>query len=68
MVTKKVYQGLFFKLALPVVIFSAVAITALGFYIPDQIKQRAINGATTASEQTANQFKVLRKYYVRVIT
>lgn len=59
--------GLFWKLALPVVALFTVAIIVLGFYIPNQIQERAIEGATSAAQQTAKQFKVLRKYYVQNI-
>ncbi len=67
MVNNSGFHSLFWKLALPIAIIFTVTIVALSFYIPDQIKQRAIEGATTASSQTAKQFKVLRKYYVQNI-
>ncbi|VAW76512.1 Methyl-accepting chemotaxis sensor/transducer protein [hydrothermal vent metagenome] len=57
--------SLFWKLAIPVIALFTVTIIALGFYIPDQIELRAVEGATSASRQTAKQFKVLRKYYVQ---
>ncbi len=59
--------SLFWKLALPVILLFAVVIIALGFYIPEQIQSRAVEGATASSKQTARQFKVLRKYYVQNI-
>jgi len=59
--------SLFWKLVIPVVLLFTITIIALSFYIPDQIKDRAIEGATSASKQTAKQFKVLRKYYVQNI-
>ena len=61
------FSSLFWKLVLPVIILFTAAIIALGFYIPHQIESRAVEGATSASEQTAKQFKVLRKYYVQNI-
>ncbi len=61
------FSSLFWKLVLPVIILFTTAIIALGFYIPHQIENRAVEGATSASEQTAKQFKVLRKYYVQNI-
>ncbi len=58
------FSSLFWKLAIPVIALFTATIIALGIYIPNQIESRAVEGATTASEQTARQFKVLRKYYV----
>ncbi len=60
-------HSLFWKLALPIIAFFTLAIVALSFYIPKQINQQAIEGATTGSAHTAQQFKVLRKYYVQNI-
>ncbi len=57
--------SLFWKLVVPVIALFTVTIIALGNYIPEQIEQRAVEGATSASRQTAKQFKVLRKYYVQ---
>lgn len=59
--------SLLWKLVLPIIVLFTTAIIALGFYIPQQIEERAVEGATTASEQTANQYKILRKYYVQNI-
>jgi len=59
--------GLFFKLALPVIILFTATIAILSFYIPNEIENRATEGATSAAQHTANQFKVLRKYYVQNI-
>ncbi len=65
---EKINPGsLLWKLVLPVILLFAIAIIALSFYIPQQIKNRAVEGATISSEQTAKQFKVLRKYYVQNI-
>lgn len=61
------FNGLFSKLVLPVVALFTITIIVLGLYIPGQIEKRAVEGATAASEQTAKQFKVLRKYYVQNI-
>ncbi|VAW81841.1 Methyl-accepting chemotaxis sensor/transducer protein [hydrothermal vent metagenome] len=58
------FSSLFWKLAIPVIALFTATIIALGVYIPNQIESRAVEGATAASEQTARQFKVLRKYYV----
>jgi methyl-accepting chemotaxis protein len=59
--------SLFWRLALPVIILFTITIIVLSIYIPNQIEHRVIEGATSASKQTAKQFKVLRKYYVQNI-
>ncbi len=59
--------SLLWKLVVPVTVLFSLVIVALSFYIPDQIEQRAIEGATSSSKQTAKQYKVLRKYYVQNI-
>ena len=61
------FGSLFWKLILPIIVLFSLTIIALGFYIPSQINDRAIEAATSASKQTAKQFKVLRKYYVQNI-
>ena len=61
------FSGLFWKLAIPVVSLFVLAILLLSFYIPKEIQQRAVEGATAASKQTAHQYKTLRKYYVENI-
>jgi len=61
------FGSLFWKLAIPVILLFIITIVALGFYIPGQIEERAVEGATFSAQQTATQFKVLRKYYVQNI-
>lgn len=61
------FGSLLWKLTIPVIVLFAITMVALSFYIPNQIKNRAVEGATFASKQTATQFKVLRKYYVQNI-
>ncbi len=56
--------GLFWKLAKPVIGLFVVSIIILFFYVPSELKDRAIEGATTSSKQTVKQYKILRKYYV----
>ena len=56
--------SLFWKLVIPVITLFAITIAALSFYIPQQIGNRAVEGATSSAKSTAKQFKVLRKYYV----
>ncbi|VAW94882.1 Methyl-accepting chemotaxis sensor/transducer protein [hydrothermal vent metagenome] len=67
MVGKFNFGSVFWKLAIPIILLFTITIVALGFYIPQQIQNRAVEGATSASKQTAKQFKVLRKYYVQNI-
>ncbi len=59
--------GLYWKLVAPISAILALSIIALTLYIPGQIKQQSIVGATESAQQTAMQFKVLRKYYVQNI-
>lgn len=61
------FGSLFWRLATPVIVLFAIAIVSLGYFIPNQIEDGAVDGATLASRQTATQFKVLRKYYVQNI-
>ena len=60
-------SGLFWKLALPVITLFTVSIVLLSFYIPGQMQNRVVEGAISASQETAKQFKILRKYYVQNI-
>ncbi len=59
--------GLYWKLVAPISAILALSIIALTLYIPGEIEQQAIVGATESAQQTATQFKVLRKYYVQNI-
>jgi len=61
------FGGLYWKLVTPISTILTLSIIALTLYIPGQIKQQSINGATESAQQTAIQFKVLRKYYVQNI-
>ncbi len=61
------FGGLYWKLVAPISTILALSIIALTLYIPGQIKQQSINGAIESAQQTAIQFKVLRKYYVQNI-
>lgn len=58
-------NSLFWKLVTPIILLFALTTLALYFYIPTELKQRAIDGATSSSKQTASQYKLLRKYYVK---
>ncbi len=61
------FGSVFWKFSIPIILLFTIMIVALGFYIPTQIHNRVVEGATSASQQTAKQFKVLRKYYVQNI-
>ncbi len=67
MLAKLKFNGLYWKLVAPISTILALSIIALTLYIPGQIKQQSIVGATESAQQTATQFKVLRKYYVQNI-
>ena len=58
-----IFQSLFWKLAKWVIAVFLVIIIGLFFYIPSEIKEGAIEGAKSASQENARQFKLLRKYY-----
>ncbi len=57
-------NSLFWKLAIPVIVLLLITIVVFSFYIPSQLRQQAINGAIFSANQTAFQYKTLRKYYV----
>jgi len=59
--------SLIWKRAGPVIVLFTATIIGLSFYIPSQIQNRAVEGATSAAKDTEKQFKVLRKYYVQKI-
>jgi len=65
MLHKITQNSLFWKLAAPIILILTAAIIALTLYIPGQVLQQSVNGATQSAQQTATQFKVLRKYYVQ---
>jgi len=67
MLTNINFGSLFWKLAIPVILLFGITVVSLSFYIPGQIEERAVEGATFSAKQTATQFKVLRKYYVQSI-
>ncbi len=67
MLGKLKFNGLYWKLVAPISAILAFSIITLTLYIPGQIEQQSIIGATESAQQTATQFKVLRKYYVQNI-
>lgn len=58
-------NSLFWKLVIPVIVLFVLTIIGLFFYIPSELQDRAIEGARASSENTAKQYKTLRKYYVQ---
>ncbi len=59
--------SLFWKFSLPIIGLFTLSILFLIYYIPSQINERVIGGTVFAAQQTAIQFKTLRKYYVQNI-
>lgn len=60
-------QGLFLKMAVPILVVFIIAIAVMLWFIPAKMKERVIDDTVFAAEQTAIQFKTLRKYYVNNI-
>lgn len=60
-------RSLFWKLSLPILVIFITVITALSIYIPREMERQALDGAIASAEQTATQYKQLRKYYVENI-
>ncbi len=60
-------HSLFWKMSLPILTIFGVGLVVLIFYIPSAINDRMTDSVQFAAQQTANQYKVLRKYYVKNI-
>lgn len=60
-------QGIFLKMAIPIMIVFMIAIAVMVWFIPSKMEQRVLDDTVFAAEQTAIQFKTLRKYYVKNI-
>lgn len=56
-------RSLFWKFALPTIVLFVVCIIAMAFFVPNLLKQSAIDGAVENAKQTVIQFKTLRQYY-----
>lgn len=56
-------RSLFWKFALPTIVLFVICITAMGFFVPNLLKQSAIEGAVENAKATVFQFKTLRQYY-----
>lgn len=60
-------QGIFLKMALPIMVVFMIAIAVMVWFIPSKMEQRVLDDTVFSAEQTAIQFKTLRKYYVKNI-
>lgn len=56
-------RSLFWKFALPTIVLFVVCIIAMAFFVPNLLKQSAIDGAVANAKETVFQFKTLRQYY-----
>lgn len=57
-------HSLVWKLTLPIVLLFGLVMAGLGLYVPNVLKQSAVDDATANARETVSQFKRLRKYYV----
>ncbi|WP_415886459.1 methyl-accepting chemotaxis protein [Neptuniibacter sp. QD37_6] len=60
-------QGIFAKMAYPILGVFIVALAVMAWLIPSRMEDRVLEDTVFAAEQTAIQFKTLRKYYVQNI-
>ena len=60
-------QGLYWKMAYPILLIFVTVICFLIYYIPGLVEQNIIRSVTKAGEQTAGQFKIIRGYYTKNI-
>jgi len=58
-------NSLLWKMAAPIIGVFTLCLVALLYLIPGQMKNSANRGAIVSAEQTVNQFKTLREYYVQ---
>ena len=61
------FNGLVWKLVLPVPIALTIAILAGWYYIPKMTTANAVAAATAAAAETVGQFKTIRGYYTKNI-
>ncbi len=59
----KWYHSLAWRLILPVPILMFLAVIAIALIVPRIVAENASNEAILAGQQTAGQFKLIRKYY-----
>ncbi|HEC11759.1 MAG TPA: methyl-accepting chemotaxis protein [Acidiferrobacteraceae bacterium] len=60
-------HGLLSKIIIPILVIFGLALVFLIYYIPRELDARMIEQAKFSGQQTAIQFKALRKYYVKNI-
>ncbi|NOZ11423.1 MAG: methyl-accepting chemotaxis protein [Gammaproteobacteria bacterium] len=60
-------HSLLSKMIIPILVIFGLALVFLIYYIPREIDARMVEQAKFAGQQTATQFKALRKYYVKNI-
>ncbi|MCJ8341092.1 MAG: methyl-accepting chemotaxis protein [Pseudomonadales bacterium] len=60
-------QGLYWKMAYPILLIFVIVISFLIYYIPSYVEKNIIQSVTKAGEQTAGQFKIIRGYYTQNI-
>ena len=58
-------RSLFWKMSIPILVIFGLGLVILIFYIPFAINERMTDSVQYAAQQTATQYKVLRKYYVQ---
>ena len=63
----KAKNGLLWKMAVPVLGIFAICLSLMVYFIPKQMTYSATRNAIIAAQQTVNQFKTLRKYYVQSV-
>ncbi len=63
----KTKNSLLWKIAVPVLGIFIICLLVMAYFIPNQMTNSTTRGAIIAAEQTVNQFKTLRKYYVQNI-
>ncbi|MCB1888405.1 MAG: methyl-accepting chemotaxis protein [Rhodocyclaceae bacterium] len=62
---KVVPRSLFWKINIPVLAVLVALIAACAFFIPQMVRDRAVESAAANAERTVDQFKAIRKYYTQ---
>ncbi len=58
-----VKNSILLQLLVPVALLLVISLGVISFYVPEMIKENAINNAIHSSKKNINSFKVIRKYY-----
>lgn len=58
-------KSLIWKLVLPIPVALVFVVIVASLYIPNKAEENAVNAATSAAVQAANQIKVIRGYYTK---